>query len=156
MTDHRLYYYFYLIGRDSDDSDLRIDLAEIAKRVLDGHAMFVECTAAATAALRHLEIDGTMHRWYERNKDEIAEAGGDRRRAWDLYLQGRLESLAREIEYGVQGEIVDVLDAIDAGDDVDDDAKDDEDDDDDWDVHKTEVTLEGDDEEPTREQSPSE
>jgi hypothetical protein len=126
MPDGRLYCYFYLIGRDEDDSDIPVDLDELAKRVLRGQEVLAVAHGAALLALRDTEIDGTKHRWLEANKDEVTEAGGNGETAWSHYAKGRVDALARDLEQGVLGEMATILDELD--DDMEDDEPEDDDD----------------------------
>lgn len=134
MPDKRFYFYFYLIGRREDDSDIHVDMEPLANQVLSGRPVHDVATEAAKRALSQLEIDGSKSRWVRDNSEEIVEAGGSESLAWDRYFGGRLESLAQDLENGVLGEMEDILDSIEDGDDEgseDDDPEDEEEDEDD-------------------------
>lgn len=132
----------YLSGRyDLYDGD--VDLEKLIERAVSPGMVSIR-TMAHSAAQK--EIDGEMDAatkvaWLKDNLEEIRVMGGDTERAWRLYVQGRVDNLAHQLEADVIGMMEDMLDVEDEdapeenpeGDDDDEDDDDADEDDDDGD-----------------------
>lgn len=128
MADEREYMYFYLIGRNDDELASEVDLTVMAERVMAGQSLREVTYKVATDAARAAEHGGHRRDWLLSNKDEVAEAGGNESKAYDLYLQGQIDELAHSLEAEVMGEINELLDDIDLAQSTSDDDGDGEDD----------------------------
>ena len=131
------YFQFYLIGRAAgldvveEDSDVDLDdvIASAAKaRTGDIGARIREaCQRAAKAQVDQMNGPPALKATVLKNwREVLAEAGGDKDKAWTLYLQGHTDELAAQLES-------DVIQFLLEGEDDDDD-EDDEDEDDDEDA----------------------
>jgi hypothetical protein len=128
----------YLAGR-ADVFDGDVDLEKLIERAVSPAMVTIRDACLSTAKKA---IDGDMDpdtkvMWLKDNLDEIKAMGGDTEKAYRLYVQGRVENLAHQIEVDV---ITTMEDADDEGDDEDEDDDDDEDEDDDEDGDDEDAT----------------
>lgn len=131
MTDKRVYYYFYLMGRE-EPVDLRsLTVEDLVSKVLGSQAIRSVAIEAARGLFSGMAFNRLKSEWIAGNVDEIHEAGGNSDRAFELYVNGRIDQTATELEQEMVTEMVDMLDAIDMDAEEEDDIDTDEDDEDD-------------------------
>lgn len=115
------YMIFYLNGREEelfDDDD--VDEHELADKAMAGEdprKLALEAAGNLAAPLRN-----SRKEWIADHKEDVAEAGGDERVAFDHYVQGRIDQYAHSLEE----DIVTAMFEDSAEDDDDDDEEDDD------------------------------
>ena len=126
----------YLAGR-YEDYEGEVAIEDLVKKVHAGTPLRDIALTVARTAITHEMGASEKVQWLKDNLDEIKAMGGDTEKAYRLYVQGRVENLAHQIEVDV---ITTMEDADDEGDDEDEDDDDDEDEDDDEDGDDEDAT----------------
>ncbi len=125
---------FYLTAREERLLRADIDIAALAKQVIDAgpESLHKILRDAATNAAKPLEVDKKKRAWVADHEDEIAEAGGDSSEAYRMHILGRVDDLVQSLENDVVQEMADMVlgEEDDDEDDEDEDEEDDDEDDD--------------------------
>lgn len=127
MQLDKKYMVFYLNGRGDDvfDDEDDVDLDELADKAMDGEdprKIALETSEKLAVALSHGK---NKKHWMLDNEDAIKEEDLDGERAFEHYVQGRIDQYAHHLE----DEIVAAM-FEDSGDDEEEDDEDDDDDED--------------------------
>lgn len=125
----------YLAGRhDAFEGEIDIEklMTDSASTATGKAKLRDECLTVATKLInKEMDAKAKMQ-WIKDNLDEIREMGGDTEKAYRLYVQGRSDQLAHDLEVEVIGAMDDgVEDDDDEDEDEDSDSDDDEEDEED-------------------------
>lgn len=143
----------YASGRyDTFDGD--VDMVKLAEQVRAGREVRPLTLAAAQAAING-EMDAAVKvQWLKDNLEPIKTMGGDTEKAYRLYVLGRVDNLAHQLEADIMSIVEDQIEEEDAeaegtetnpSDDDDDDGADEEGDDDEEEEGEDEEDEEDDD-----------
>jgi hypothetical protein len=136
------YVHCYVAGRcDYDEDDDVVEIEQLVEKVSSGSPMRDVTLAAAKAAVtKELDV-AAKAQWLKDNAETIKAMGGNSEKAWQLYMSGRVDALASDLESWVlenlgeeeaeEDEDDDEDDADGGDEDGDDDSDDDDDDDED-------------------------
>lgn len=127
------YVHCYIAGRCDYDEDDVVEIEQLVEKVSSGSPMRDVTLAAAKAAVtKELDV-AAKAQWLKDNADTIKEMGGDSEKAWRMYMQGRIDALASDLESWVLENLAeeDGEDEDDDNEEDDDDGDEDEDDDED-------------------------
>jgi hypothetical protein len=99
---------FYLLGREERRLRHDVDPEDVAKRILaqDDASLTDELVAACQGAAEKIS-PRVQKNWLADHDDEIKEAGVDHQEAYQAWLAGRVDELARVLEPHVVGAVSD-------------------------------------------------
>jgi hypothetical protein len=87
----------YLSGR-FDAFDGEIDADKLVELIWSGQPVRDVTLNAARTAIAHEADTATKLQWIKDNLEDIKTMGGDTEKSWRLYVQGRTDALAHQIE----------------------------------------------------------
>jgi len=104
----RKYWCFYLLGREERRLRHDIDPAQVAKTILDADDASVTDAIVAACQTTAQALSARVKRtWLADHDDEIKEHAADPEEAYQAWLAGRVDELARVLEPHVVGAIAD-------------------------------------------------
>jgi hypothetical protein len=112
----------YLSGR-FDAFDGETDLDKLVELVWSGQPVRDVTLNAARTAIAHEADTATKLQWIKDNLEDIKTMGGDTEKSWRLYVQGRTDALAHQLE----DEMMNIVEE-DEGDEEEDDSDESDDD----------------------------
>lgn len=115
---------YYLDGREDVEEgniEVKIDVSVVADSIMKGGAFRETVHAAVTAAIAAL-TNHEKTEWVDENHDVIDEDGGDSDACWAMFMAGRADALAHQLEPDVSAELSALVDEEDIEHPEDDDA----------------------------------
>lgn len=106
----------YISGR-LDECDVDLDLEPLTDLIMSAGGMREACAAAAKLAVDKEMDPEIKSQWLADNADEITAMGGDKEKAYRLFVQGRVDGLA----WSLEDEVVSGFDEDDDGGELDED-----------------------------------
>lgn len=134
----------YFSGR-FDAFDGEVETEKLVELVQSGQPLRDVTLNAARTAIAHEADTATKLQWIKDNLDEIKTMGGDTEKSWRLYVQGRTDALAHQLEDEVLNSIEEEEDEDEEEDDEGDEGDDEDADDDDEEDEEVEALAPEDD-----------